>query len=115
MNDKLRRKELAAQYKQEKRQAGIYRVIHNATGRYYLSHSRNMKSTEGRLKFALSTGSYGFLDKPLIEMIDEYGRDALEFEVLETLEFDDDISRDKMESELAALLDLWREKFTDSR
>jgi hypothetical protein len=110
MPDKNRRKEITDQYKQDGRQAGVYRIIHRESGRYFLEHSRDLRSREGRWQFALSTGSINFLDKSLQAMINDYGTQGFEFEILETLEPDSGLTGDKLLLELEALEALWREK-----
>ena len=114
MDNRNRKKELAAEYKNSKRRCGVYRMIHKDTGWYYLSHSRDLNSAEGRLRFAFSTGSLSFLDKRFAEEIGKLGMEGWAFEVLETLDFDDGVSIDKIEAELTALEELWREKLADN-
>ncbi|MDO3412135.1 DUF2087 domain-containing protein [Saccharibacillus sp. CPCC 101409] len=77
-----RRKELQAIYKEIKQEAGVYRVVHTASGRSFVASLPNLKSMSGR-QFELNNGS--FQNKELQQDWNQYGADAFEFEVLEVL------------------------------
>ena len=110
MDSKQKRKAIIAEYKSQAPDTGVFRIIHIDSGRYYLSHSLNLRSVEGKLSFAQKTDSKTFVDKRLVEEMLKYGVNAFKYECLERLEVKEPMSRDKLEKELIALEELWREK-----
>lgn len=79
------RREMKAEYKEQRSDAGVYRILNPSTGRGLLGSTPNLRSARNRLEFARSTRSAGALDMRLKQAISESDIAALEFEVLETL------------------------------
>ncbi|OWA36134.1 hypothetical protein B9G55_09775 [Saccharibacillus sp. O16] len=82
MNSTNRRKELQELYKEMKQEGGVYRIVHKASGRSFISSLPNLKSMDGR-RFELNNGS--FKNKELQRDWKQYGEEAFDFEVLEVL------------------------------
>ena len=105
-----RRRELLAEYKERKVLAGIYRIVSRESGFEHLDTARDLESARGKFEFLRSTNTTSFMDKDLQNAIEAEGFDKFEFEVLETLEVKPDVSRQQLDSDLAELLELVRER-----
>lgn len=110
MDDKARRKELLAEYKESRPDAGVYRIVNTKTHKSLLSATPNLRAMQNRVDFAKSMKSASGLDGRLAADIRDYGVDAFEFEVLETLAVEPTASRADVQRDLATLEVLWREK-----
>jgi len=104
------RRELKAEYKEQRPEAGVYRILNPRTGRGLLGSTSNLKSARNRLDFARSTGSTGALDMRLKQAITAADVAALEFEVLEVLAPDPAATARQINDDLGTLEALWREK-----
>lgn len=104
------RREMKAEYKEQRSDAGVYRILNPSTGRGLLGSTPNLRSARNRLEFARSTRSAGALDMRLKQAISESDIAALEFEVLETLTPAPSATARQVADDLATLEQLWREK-----
>jgi hypothetical protein len=110
LDDKARRKELLAEYKESRPGAGVYRILNTKTHRNLLGATPDLRAMQNRFDFAKSMKSASGLDGRLAADIREYGIDAFSFEVLETLDVEPTASRTEVRKDLATLVTLWREK-----
>lgn len=110
MNDKARRKELLAQYKQTRPEAGVYRIINTRNNKALLGSTPSLANIRSKLEFAKSTGTTGVMDRRLSNDIREFGIDAFELEVLEVLETKPEMTPAQILADVATLEALWREK-----
>jgi hypothetical protein len=110
MNDKSRRKELSASYKQSHPEAGVFRIVNARNGKVLLGSAANLASMRNKLEFARSTSTPSALDRKLQDDIREFGLEAFSFEVLESFEPSPELTATKIREELAVLEALWREK-----
>jgi len=108
--DRQARKELVAAYREARPGAGVYRIHNTRTGRSLVGSTPNMPSMQKRFEFAQQVNSPGALDGRLKADIAAHGIDAFTFEVLEHLDAPSDAPPTQVERDLAALLDLWRER-----
>lgn len=104
------RRELKAEYKESRPEAGVYRVVNPAADRSYLASSTNLRSARNRFEFARGTRSPAGIHFTLKDTITADEMPGLTFEVLETLPADPAASPRKIAEELATLEQLWREK-----
>ena len=104
--DKDRKKEIIAQYKLEKKQAGIYQIRNTQNGRILVAAAMNLTSMNGK-KFMLETGSHD--NKALQADWNSMGEDKFEFTVLEVLKEKEDGYFDK-KGELRKLEEKWLAK-----
>jgi hypothetical protein len=111
MNDRSRRRELSAQYRQTHPEAGVYRIVNARTGRSFLASAVNLASARNKLEFARATNTPGALDRKLRDDVREYGLDAFSFEVLEALQPSPERTSAQIREELAVLEALWRERY----
>jgi hypothetical protein len=65
MNDKSRRKELSASYKQSHPEAGVFRIVNARNGKVLLGSAANLASMRNKLEFARSTSTPSALDRKL--------------------------------------------------
>ncbi len=101
------RKDLIRAYKESPPPPGIYAVRNLETGRTHLGASPNVRGRLNREQFQLELNSH-----PQGELQADWNRlggKAFEFEVLDTLETEDDPVTDAAE-ELEELLGMWRER-----
>ncbi len=110
MTDKPSRKELIAQYRQTRPEAGVYRILNARTGKGLLASSTNLASERNKLEFARSTGSPGALDHRLRADVARLGADAFTVEVLDILEIRPEMTDREIRDDLEALEQLWRER-----
>jgi hypothetical protein len=101
------RKELVRRYQETPRPAGVYRVSHQPSGRVLVGASPDVRAMFNRIEAQLSFGSLP--NKQLQADWDADGKSAFEFEVLDLLDPPDDPNAD-IATDLATLLDLWRDK-----
>ncbi len=111
MVDRNRRKELTSNYKQTRREAGIYRIVNGQTGKALLGSSLNLDSVRSKMEFARSTNSPGVLGYKLKSDLLKYGGEAFTLEILEVLEVTPEMTDAQVRADLATLEHLWREKY----
>lgn len=87
-----RRKQLVAEYQQQKRQMGIYEIVNTTNGRRYLAISPTLQSVWGKEQFVLSMGSH--VNKELQRDWKSLGAEQFQYRVVETLQLGDDIRND---------------------
>jgi hypothetical protein len=104
--DRDRKKELSMQYRQGKRDAGVYRITNKENGKALVASAMDLNSMNGK-KFMLEMGNH--YNKLLQAEWRQYGGAAFMFEVLEVLKEKDDGFFDK-KGELQKLEDKWVEK-----
>lgn len=110
MQDKHRRRELAAEYKRTRPEAGVYRIVNSASGKAFLGSALNLPSVRSKMDFARSTGGTGGLDHRLIPDIRQQGIEAFTLEILEVLDTRPEQTDAEIKADLATLEALWREK-----
>lgn len=110
MSEQARRKQLRAQYKLSRPEAGVYRIVNGANGKALLGATPNLPSIRGKLEFAQATNTPGVLDGRLNKDIRRYGLQAFSLEVLEVLEIKPEMTPAELLQDLAALDELWRER-----
>ena len=106
--DKQSRRELVSGYKQREVIGGICAVTCSATGKSLLRAEPNLDGAQNRFCFFTSTGMCP--DILLQRDWAQHGKDAFRFEELEMLEKKPQQSPAEFKDDLAALLELWREK-----
>lgn len=111
MSDKARRKELQAQYKQPQPEAGVYRIVNRKNGKALLASTPDVARMHSKLAFATSTNTLGVLDQRLHTDIRTLGIAAFSLEILEILDTKPEMTAQEILRDLAALEELWREKF----
>jgi hypothetical protein len=100
-------KDLKREYKERKKQAGIFMVKNTVNGKLFLGSSRNLDGPLNRHRFSLATGGH-----PAVEMQKDwntYGPDCFVFEILEEVVVRDDVYVD-IDDELTILEEIWIEK-----
>ncbi len=73
-DERARRKELLAQYKQAAPDAGVFRIVNRHTNRALLGSSLNLASVANKVEFARHSGSPGALDHRLRKDFEQYRR-----------------------------------------
>lgn len=106
MND--RQKQLKSQYKERAVVGGIYRVINQQNGRFFLNKTANLQGSHNSF---LSCCNSGLCTHPrLVKEWSEYGKEAFAFEVLETWEKDAAQTDREFQDDLKELLAIWNDK-----
>lgn len=98
-----RKKQLKQLYKETPVKGGIYKITNKQNGKLFIGATRNFKTING-VKFSLENKSH--INKELMEDWATYGKDAFDFEILETLEKKDTPYFNEKE-ELANLEEKW--------
>jgi hypothetical protein len=102
------KKKLRNEYKNTIHPKGIFILRNNQNGRVFLGSSLNLNGIYGKNKLVLSMG--GHLNKQLQNDWNTYGENAFTYEVLETLEIQEDKSYN-YDEDLKILEMLWLDKF----
>jgi len=105
------RKESIRAYKENWRPMGVYRIRNNISGRSLVAASSDIPSILNRHRAQLNFGSHP--DRGLQRDWNEFGQNAFEFEVLDTLTPPGDHGYDPTE-DLHVLEDLWQAKLAVS-
>ena len=110
MADKAQRKTLIEHYKQTPPAAGVYRIVNTRTGKALLGATTNLANIRNKLDFATSTRTYGVLDRRLRADIEQFGIEAFDLEIVETLTVTPEMTAAKVREELETLEALHRER-----
>ncbi len=105
----VRVKELQANYKQTRPEAGVYRIVNRKNNRALLGSTPDLTSIRNKLAFFKTTNSPGVLDYRLRDDVRAFGIDAFSLEVLEVFDTEAEMTREETLRDLATLEDLWRE------
>ena len=102
-----RRKQLAREYKERKKQIGIFAIRNNVTGKVFFDKTMNLDVAYNKHRFTLNCGSH--INKELQDDWNQYGEEKFSYEVIEKLE---DVADDPKEiaEDLSVLKELCREK-----
>jgi len=106
-----RKKELKEQYRNMKPPMGIVIFQCLPTGKAYLACAKDTKAVINSKRFQLESGSC--FSRNMQADWQEYGADAFDIRVLETLEYVEDETKTDYSADLAALRELCRERFAD--
>jgi group I intron endonuclease len=101
------RADLKRDYKETPRQAGIFQIKNNQTGKILLGSSTNLHGPLNKHRFMLSIGSHD--NAALQHDWNQFGADAFGFEILEIVKPTDDSSFN-LDDELTLLEQIWIEK-----
>jgi len=107
------RKELKAQYKEMKHEAGIYRMINRESGRYYLASTTDLQAIRNRFDFAKKTGSHTAFAIKMGHDLAKYGVAGFSLETLEILDIKPEMTPGQITSELKVLEAMWRETHSE--
>ena len=111
MDEKARRRELLADYKQAGPEAGVYRVVNSGNGKMLVGWSLNLASELNKLAFSKTTRMGTGLDHRLTADVRAFGIDAFSIEILEKFEPRPDMTTAQIREELATMAELWRESY----
>jgi hypothetical protein len=101
------RKEIKRDYKERKKDAGVFQVKNTENGKVLLGSSLNLEGPLNAHQFMLMIGRHR--NKALQKDWNEYGPDKFVFEILEVVKVKDDPSFN-IEDELTLLEQIWLEK-----
>lgn len=90
--DAERRKQLLREWKSRRPEMGVVSIRCTATGDEFLAISKDMRAWANSHVARLEAGNHG--NAKLQGLWNEHGKDALEFSVVELLDYDDDPSDD---------------------
>ena len=109
--DKESRKQLIDAYKERSRTqtGGVYAVRNTQNGRIFLDASADITASENRFKFAQSTGSC--VNVKLNRDWAEFGSGAFTFEILETIDKNEDQTPAEFREDIDLLKKMWIEKY----
>ena len=103
------RRKVIQDYKQQEQVGGIYRIVNLCTGEtVLLQATQNIAGQRNKLQFAKKTNCC--CDRALEKQWAQYGGEAFDMQVLETLKKKPDQSTVEFKDDLALLLELWEKK-----
>jgi len=103
-----RKKELIMSYKETKIPMGVYQIKNKINGKVFVSKSPNLRGTENSFNFSVQMGSVR--NHEVQKEWSEYGGDKFLFEILEYLEYEDDISNHDYLYDLKVLEKKWLDR-----
>lgn len=103
----MNRKALIREYKESRRPMGVYRVRNTVNEKSFIGTSKDLPAMLNRQQSQLRMG--GHPNRALQKDWNEYGTEAFEFEVLDTLPIPDRADYDPT-ADLRALEELWLDK-----
>jgi hypothetical protein len=106
------RKALIREYKESQRPMGVYCVRNTVNGKLLIGKSVDLPSILNRQRAQLRAGSHP--NPTLQKELSEYGTDAFEVEVLDTLEVPDQAGYDPS-ADLRTLEQMWLDKLSPFR
>jgi hypothetical protein len=111
MSDKETKKQLINAYKERSRTqtGGVYLVRNRKNGKVFVDLSADMTAAVNRFNFAREMSSC--VNVKLTRDWAQYGAEAFEFEIAETLEKSDKQSPAEFRDDLEVLKKMWIEKF----
>jgi hypothetical protein len=102
------RSEIRKEYKERKRQGGVYIITNTQNGKYLIGHAADIASVRNRFAFAIATGSgvHPKLQRDWAAL----GAQAFALDVLEELEQKPEQSEAEFMDDLITFEQLWRAK-----
>ncbi|MDQ1914935.1 GIY-YIG nuclease family protein [Paenibacillus sp. GD4] len=104
--DKNRKKELAAQFMEQKTIGGVYQIRNTANGKLFVDSTRNLRTLNGKM-VSLTMGTH--MSKSLQQDWNTYGKESFVFEILEEVEMKQD-DFGKSADRLKKLEEQWLER-----
>jgi hypothetical protein len=104
------KKAMVKAYKDTRRPMGVFRIKDAQNNKIYVDFGTNMEARMNRHRAELKFGSHK--NRELQETWDSFGESALDFEVLDILEQDEDSQTNPAE-ELQVLADMWIRKLEE--
>ena len=100
-------KDIKKEYKERKKDAGVFQVKNTENGKVLLGSSLNLEGPLSGHRFMLTIGRHR--NEDLQREWNEYGPDAFVFEILEVVQVKDDPGFN-LDDELTLLEEIWLEK-----
>jgi len=110
MTDRDRRRELGEVYRLRIKEAGVYMLRSQATGKILIGSSRDLVSLRNKIDLGRSTGSASVLDHRMAADARVHGMASIELVVLDVIDLRPEMTLAELTAELASLEALWREK-----
>ncbi len=101
------RQDLKREYKERPKPAGVFHIRNTINGKVLLGSSLNIEGPLNSHRFMLKIGHHE--NRELQKDWNEYGEDKFVFEILETVEIQDDPNLN-LDDELTLLEEIWLEK-----
>lgn len=108
-----RRKELVQAYQERAITGGVYRIVNQVTGDYYLDQAVDLKGSKNRFDFSVTNDGCAVFK--LQKVWKQYGGENFAFEVLEEIEMKPEQSKKEFTEELKVLKQLWQEKLDPAK
>jgi hypothetical protein len=111
--DKERKREIIADYKQQKTTGGVYAIKNKETGKAYIKGDINMEAAENRFDFSRKVNSC--IQIRMREDWEKYGPDSFTFEILKKIEQKNEESTKIFRDRLKKLEELCKEEYTTEK
>lgn len=107
--DKQRKKEIVAEYKQQKVTGGVYRIYNKESGKSLIKGDANLEAVQNRFRFSKQVNSaYTVV---LASDWTKYGPDVFALEILEEIEMGGEENAKTFRDRLKKLEAQWKEKY----
>lgn len=112
MDEKSKRKELAADYKSRKVIGGIYIIKNTENSKVLLEGSTDLQGIKNRFDFAKKMDSS--ISMKLQRDWTTFGKDAFQLEILEELKKNDNQTDQEFADDIQMLKEIWLDKLGDT-
>lgn len=110
-DNKENRKLLVREYKERKRQIGVFGIRNKVTNRVFIDKTLNLDVAYNRHRFTLNMGSHR--NKELQADWNQYGEENFSYEIIETIEDNNDDQK-ATNDDLVELEELCRERIFET-
>lgn len=107
--ERERKKEIIAEYKQQRTAGGVYRIFNKETGKGLVKADINLEAVHNRFNFSKKTDTCIFLT--LKQDWNKYGSKSFDFEILQEIKCKDEEDTKAFRDRLKKLEEVWKEKF----
>lgn len=110
MDNKNERKKLVSEYKNNLKEAGVYKIINKKTGDFILGSSMDIQGVINKIEFGKKVGSPGILPLKLLAQVERDGLENFELEIVQVLETRPETDYKEAKEELAVLEQICKEE-----
>lgn len=110
--DKLTKKDLKDRYKNREVIGGVYRIICNESGNFWLKSCVDMQSAKNRFTFSVNMNT--FPEAGMLEDWKKFGADSFSLEVLEEIKKKETQSDKEFSDDVDLMFEIWTEKLNST-
>lgn len=109
--DKLSKKALKEQYKNRVLVGGVYRILCNGNGAFWVRATTDLQGSKNRFLFSLSMDSSP--EPCMAEAWNQFGKSSFSHEILEELKKKELQTESEFSEDINVLLEIWTDKLKE--